>query len=339
MHRPIGIGVQGLADVFALMDIPFYSDKALEINKNIFETIYHAALECSFELSYNRMNQMKKLMEINKKLDIFLDSNDLISREYHNAIISDTDQNMQYEELLSTIKPIPAEMNNLNNDYVGAYSSFDGSPASKGILQFDMWNVEHSDRYDWELLKKSIIQYGIRNSLLLAPMPTASTSQILGNNECFEPFTSNIYTRRTIAGDFVVPNKHLMKDLLELGLWTEDIKNNIILNKGSVQYIDAIPQHIKDKYKIVWEIPMRHLIDMAADRGAYICQSQSMNLWIEDPDYKILTSMHFHSWRRGLKTGIYYLRRKPKHQPQQFTIDPEKKNNDDNEDVCEMCSG
>tara|TARA_Y100000768_G_scaffold371020_1_gene337340 strand:- start:1396 stop:3927 length:2532 start_codon:yes stop_codon:yes gene_type:complete len=339
LHRPIGIGVQGLADVFALMDIPFYSDKALEINKNIFETIYHAALECSFELSYNRMNQMKNLMEINKKLDIFLDSNDLISREYHNAIISDTDQNMQYEELLSTIKPIPAEMNNLNNDYVGAYSSFDGSPASKGILQFDMWNVEPSDRYDWELLKKSIIQYGIRNSLLLAPMPTASTSQILGNNECFEPFTSNIYTRRTIAGDFVVPNKHLMKDLLELGLWTEDIKNNIILNKGSVQYIDAIPQHIKDKYKIVWEIPMRHLIDMAADRGAYICQSQSMNLWIEDPDYKILTSMHFHSWRRGLKTGIYYLRRKPKHQPQQFTIDPEKKNNDDNEDVCEMCSG
>ena len=278
------------------------------------------------------MNQMKKIIEENNKKDIFLNKDDLISRDYN---IYDE----EIGELTNIIKPIPAELNNLKNNYIGAYSSFAGSPASNGILQFDMWNVEPTDRYDWEFLKKSITQYGIRNSLLLAPMPTASTSQILGNNECFEPFTSNIYTRRTIAGDFVVPNKHLMKDLIDIGLWSEDIKNNIILNKGSIQYIDAIPQHIKDKYKIVWEIPMRHLIDMAADRGAYVCQSQSMNLWIEDPDYKTLTSMHFHSWRKGLKTGIYYLRRKPKHQPQQFTIDPEKNNTNHDEEPCEMCSG
>ena len=333
LHRPIGIGVQGLADVFALMDIPFYSEQAKTINKYIFETIYHAALERSFELSYNRMMPMRKIIEENKKNDIFVHADDVISREYND--IYDEDIN----EIIRRVKPIPDEIHHLKEDYIGSYSSFTGSPASKGILQFDMWNIEPSSRYDWELLKKSIIQYGLRNSLLIAPMPTASTSQILGNNECFEPFTSNIYTRRTIAGDFVVPNKHLMKDLLDLGLWNEEIKNNIILNKGSIQYIDCIPQHIKDKYKIVWEIPMRHIIDMAADRGAYICQSQSMNLWVEEPDYKILTSMHFHSWQKGLKTGIYYLRRKPKHQPQQFTIDPEKNKTEQHDEPCEMCSG
>ena len=339
LHRPIGIGVQGLADVFALMDIPFHSDKALEINKNIFETIYHASLKCSFELSYSRMKKIKILIQENKKFGIFKNFNDPISQDYSNSY----DDNIT--DLINSIKPIPAELDNLKDDYIGAYSSFHGSPASKGILQFDMWGVTPSSRYDWELLKNSIKQYGIRNSLLIAPMPTASTSQILGNNECFEPFTSNIYTRRTLAGDFVVPNKHLMNDLLKLGLWNEDIKNNIIINKGSVQYIDEIPQHIKDKYKIVWEIPMKHVIDMASDRGAFICQSQSMNLWLEDPDYKTLTAMHFHSWKKGLKTGIYYLRRKPKHQPQQFTIDPEQNkkndndNDNDNDEPCEMCSG
>ena len=333
LHRPIGIGVQGLADVFALMDIPFYSEQAKTINKYIFETIYHAALERSFELSYNRMMPMRKIIEENKKNDIFVHEEDVISREYNDIY------NEDINEIIRRVKPIPDEIHHLKEDYIGAYSSFTGSPASKGILQFDMWNIQPSSRYDWELLKKSIIQYGLRNSLLIAPMPTASTSQILGNNECFEPFTSNIYTRRTIAGDFVVPNKHLMKDLLDLGLWNEEIKNNIILNKGSVQYIDCLPQHIKDKYKIVWEIPMRHIIDMAADRGAYICQSQSMNLWVEEPDYKTLTSMHFHSWQKGLKTGIYYLRRKPKHQPQQFTIDPEKNNTEQDDEPCEMCSG
>ena len=165
-------------------------------------------------------------------------------------------------------------------------------------------------------------------------MPTASTSQILGNNECFEPFTSNIYTRRTIAGDFVLANKYLMDELTQRGLWTEELKDNIILNKGSIQHIDGIPDSVKEKYKIVWEIPMKHMIDMAADRGSYICQSQSLNLWMEDPNYKALTSMHFYSWQKGLKTGIYYLRRKAKHQPQQFTIEPEKI-----DEPCEMCSG
>ena len=198
--------------------------------------------------------------------------------------------------------------------------------------------------------KRKIKKFGMLNSLLLAPMPTASTAQILGNNECFEPITSNIYTRRTLAGEFVLANKYLIQELIDLGIWNNEIKNNIILNKGSIQYIDNIPQFIKDKYKIVWEIPMKHLIDMAKERGAFICQSQSLNLWMEDPDAKSLTNMHFYAWNSGLKTGIYYLRRKPKHQPQQFTIEPTKKpqtrkekdlhdelNSGDN--GCEMCSG
>jgi ribonucleotide reductase alpha subunit len=232
----------------------------------------------------------------------------------------------------------------LKPQHIGAYRSFTGSPASKGILQFDMWNVDPpSDRYDWSILKNSIVEHGIRNSLLLAPMPTASTSQILGYNECFEPLTSNIYTRRTLAGEFIVANNYLMRDLIELGLWNEKLKNNIIANKGSIQHLDMLPQHIRDKYKIVWEIPMKHLIDMAADRGAFICQSQSMNLWLEDPTYGTMTSMHFYSWKQGLKTGIYYLRRKGKHQAQQFTLEPEKNtsgvdNTDNDHDICEMCS-
>ena len=275
-HRPIGIGVQGLADVFMLLNIPFHSDEAKNINKLIFETIYHAALEKSCELSAN-------------------------------------------------FEP---------------YSTFKGSPASQGILQFDMWDVTPSNRYDWHLLKQKIITYGLRNSLLLAPMPTASTSQILGYNECFEPITSNIYNRRTNAGEFIVANKYMMKDLIDLNLWNEDLKNNIIANQGSIQHIDAIPQNIKDKYKTVWEIPMKHIIDMAADRGAFICQSQSLNLWIEDPNYNNLTSMHFYGWSKGLKTGIYYLRRRAVHQAQQFTIEPTQisNNNSNNDEPCEMCS-
>jgi ribonucleotide reductase alpha subunit len=201
-----------------------------------------------------------------------------------------------------------------------------------------MWNVTPSDRYDWDSLKDSIKRYGIRNSLLLAPMPTASTAQILGNNECFEPFTSNIYTRRTLAGEFIIVNKYLMKELIDLKLWNEDLRKSIIANNGSIQQITGIPEHIKEKFKIVWEIPMKNLIDMAADRGAFICQSQSLNLWVEEPNYKTLTSMHFYSWKAGLKTGIYYLRRKAKHQAQQFTIEPDKKNDNDNNEICEMCS-
>jgi len=271
-HRPVGIGVQGLADVFMLMGIPFHSDQAKLINKHIFETIYHAALEKSCELSQRD----------------------------------------------------------------GPYETFPGSPASNGILQFDMWNVDPThERYDWTTLKNKIVKHGLRNSLLMAPMPTASTSQILGYNECIEPITSNIYNRRTLAGEFIITNKYLMRDLLKLDLWNDKIKNNIISNNGSVQQIEAIPQKIRDNYKTVWELPMKHLIDMSADRGAYICQSQSLNLWLEDPNYNTLTSMHFYSWSKGLKTGIYYLRRRARHQAQKFTIEPERKHRDDEE--CEMC--
>jgi ribonucleoside-diphosphate reductase alpha chain len=280
-HRPIGIGIQGLADVFMLMNLAFTSPEAKQINKDIFETIYHGALEQSYEMA---------------KCD-------------------------------------------------GPYETFEGSPASQGILQFDMWNMtqpQSNDRYDWTTLKTKIQQNGLRNSLLMAPMPTASTSQILGFNECIEPITSNIYNRRTLAGEFILANKYLMNDLIKLDMWNEKTKNNIIANQGSIQHIENLPEDMKQRYKTVWEIPMRTLIDMAADRGVYICQSQSLNLWLEDPNYSTLTSMHFYSWSKGLKTGIYYLRRRGRHQAQQFTIEPEKKdlgeNNNMEEEICEMCS-
>ena len=304
LHRPIGIGVQGLADTFILMDIPFHSEEAKEVNKFIFETIYHGALEKSNELAIERNN-----------------------------ILHNSDNKTKFKFLSGKEIFLPEK-------FLGSYSSFIGSPASKGILQFDMWNVDPGNsRYNWNQLKQSIINNGLRNSLLIAPMPTASTSQILGFNECFEPITSNLYSRRTLAGEFVVVNKYLMKELIHLGFWNEQIKNNIIANKGSIQQLSVLPQNIRDKYKIVWEIPMKHLIDMASDRGAFICQSQSLNLWMEDPTYNSLTSMHFYSWKKGLKTGIYYLRRKAKHQAQQFTIEPEnKQQNEEKDEICEMCS-
>jgi len=279
-HRPIGIGVQGLADVFMMLDVPFHSDAAKEINQTIFETIYHGALTASADAA----------------------------------------------------------------EKDGPYETFGGSPASKGILQYDMWNVEPkytTNTRDWSALKERIQKVGLRNSLLLAPMPTASTSQILGFNECFEPFTSNIYSRRTLAGEFMLTNKYLMRDLIDAGLWNTDLKNSIVGNQGSVQHIEGLSQHLKDKYKTVWEIPMKHVIDMAADRGAFICQSQSLNLWLEDPNYNMLTSMHFYGWQKGLKTGIYYLRRRAKHRAQQFTIEPEMRkasNASASNEPCEMCS-
>jgi len=256
-HRPIGLGVQGLADAFILLRLPFESDKAKQLNKEIFETIYFAAMTASKDLA---------------KLE-------------------------------------------------GAYESFPGSPASKGIFQFDMWNVEPTLRWDWYRLKDEVIKTGIRNSLLVAPMPTASTSQILGNNECFEPYTSNIYVRRVLSGEFVVVNKHLLKDLVELNLWNDEMKNNIILHNGSIQDIDGIPASIKEIYKTVWEIKQRTIIDMAADRGAYICQSQSLNLFVETPSAGKLTSMHFYAWKSGLKTGMYYLRTQAASQAVQFTVE------------------
>jgi len=282
-HRPIGIGVQGLADVFIMMNLSFGSEKSREINKHIFETIYHAAVEESCSIAEKE----------------------------------------------------------------SPYSTFKGSPASKGLLQFDLWGVEHNnDRYNWTELKERVVKHGLRNSLLLAPMPTASTSQILGFNECIEPITSNIYSRRTLAGEFIISNKYLMNDLMKLDMWNEKVKNNIIANNGSIQQIESIPLEIREKYRTVWEMPMRDLIDMAADRGIYICQSQSLNLWQQDPNYNTLTSMHFYAWSKGLKTGIYYLRRRGRHQAQQFTIEPEKKSNDNataqsqgqEDEICVSCS-
>ena len=321
-HRPIGIGVQGLADVFMRMDLPFSSDESKQINRNIFETIYHAALEQSCEIAEERYTLLQPLADGDNFSESMSIDEDFELRRH---------MNKDEEPLLHT-------------EYRGAYSSFAGSPASRGELQFDLWGVQPSDRYDWTALKSRIRARGIRNSLLVAPMPTASTSQILGYNECIEPITSNIYNRRTIAGEFILANKYLMYDLLKLDLWNEKMKNNIIANNGSIQHLDQIPVEIREKYRTVWEIPMRQLIDMAADRGAFVCQSQSLNLWLEDPNYSNLTSMHFYSWSKGLKTGIYYLRRRARHQAQQFTIEPEKKDlggkmeEGIEDEICEMCS-
>lgn len=289
-HRPIGLGVQGLADAFIKMRMPFDSEEARKLNRDIFETIYFAAMTASKDIA---------------KVE-------------------------------------------------GSYETFKGSPVSKGIFQYDMWGVTpDSGLWDWDSLKKEVKKHGVRNSLLVAPMPTASTSQILGNNECFEPYTSNIYTRRTLSGEFVIVNKHLMKDLIKLGLWNSDMKNKLIAAKGSVQAIPEIPQDIKELYKTVWEISQKAIIDMSADRGAYICQSQSLNIHIQDPNFGKMTSMHFYAWKRGLKTGMYYLRSRAAADAIQFTVDKkaaetptakdlEQKAADmacslDNPDACEAC--
>lgn len=275
-NRPIGIGVQGLADTFALLRMPFDSEEAKELNKMIFETIYYSAVKTSYELALKD----------------------------------------------------------------GAYESFKGSPASQGILQFDMWGVSPSDRYDWTALKKNIQEKGMRNSLLMAPMPTASTSQILGNNECIEPFTSNIYTRRVLSGEFTVINKYLVNDLLKMDLWNENMKNKIIAQNGSIQNIEEIPADIKALYKTVWEIKQKDIIDMAADRGAFIDQSQSLNIHMENVNMGKLNTLHFYAWKRGLKTGMYYLRTKAAADAIKFTIREDKnntKNPQENEEQL-LCS-
>lgn len=293
-HRPIGIGVQGLADAFILMRLPFDSDEAKQLNKDIFETIYYAACTASKDLAIEE----------------------------------------------------------------GTYETFKGSPASEGKLQFDLWGVQPSDRWEWGVLKEEIKKHGMRNSLLMAPMPTASTAQILGNNECFEPYTSNIYTRRVLSGEFIVVNKHLLRDLTKLGLWDEDMKNRLIAANGSVQNINEIPDNLKHLYRTAWEISQRSILDMAADRGAYICQSQSLNVFMENVNNSKLTSMHFHAWKKGLKTGMYYLRTKAAADAIKFTIDKKYKESGDagtapeltheeqvamcsieNGSDCEMCSG
>jgi len=258
-HRPIGLGIQGLADAFILLRLPFDSDEARQLNRDIFEAIYFAALTASKDLAKQH----------------------------------------------------------------GPYETFEGSPVSKGIFQFDMWNVEPGDRWDWESLREEVKQFGIRNSLLVAPMPTASTSQILGNNECFEPYTSNIYTRRTLSGEFIIVNKHLLKDLVKLGIWDQSLKDQIITANGSVQNIPEIPKSIQELYKTVWEIRQKVIIDMAADRGAFIDQSQSLNLFMENATVSKITSMHFYAWEKGLKTGMYYLRTKAATDAVKFTVEKE----------------
>tara|TARA_Y100000746_G_scaffold128868_1_gene110320 strand:+ start:320 stop:2677 length:2358 start_codon:yes stop_codon:yes gene_type:complete len=286
-HRPIGIGVQGLADTFILMRQSFDSPEAKKLNSEIFETIYFAAMESSMEIAQKE----------------------------------------------------------------GPYKTYEGSPVSKGIFQFDMWGIApDSKRWDWTKLKREVKKHGVRNSLLLAPMPTASTSQILGNNECFEPYTSNIYTRRVLSGEFIVVNKHLLKDLIKLNLWDDAMKDRLMEANGSVQGINEIPDDIKKLYRTVWEVSQKSIIDMAADRGAYICQSQSMNIHMQDANFGKLTSMHFHAWKRGLKTGLYYLRTKAAADAIKFTIVKDEKSMDneeqkqaaiqcsiDNQDDCEMC--
>ena len=300
-HRPIGIGVQGLADTFIKMRMPFDSPEAKLLNKQIFETIYHGSLESSNQISLKR-----------KKLYDELDNLEENSDEY-NIVLNQLNTN-EYEQ------------QNLNKKFRGAYTTFDGSPASKGILQFDMWNVKPDEtlNYNWNELKDNIKEYGLRNSLLVAPMPTASTSQIMGNNECFEAITSNLYKRKTLAGEFILINKYLVKDLIKLNLWTKEIRDKIMISEGSIKDIEEIPEDIRNIYKTVWEIKQKSVIDMAADRGAFIDQTQSMNLFVSDPNPNILTKMHFYGWSKGLKTGMYYLRTKPKATTQQFTIDPTK---------------
>ena len=299
-HRPIGLGVQGLADAFIMMRFPFESPEARQLNAEIFETIYYAAMTAS---------------------------KDLAKKE-------------------------------------GAYETFPGSPLSKGVFQFDMWNVTPSNRWEWDVLRKEVMEFGARNSLLLAPMPTASTAQILGNNECFEPYTSNIYTRRVLSGEFIIVNKHLLKDLVKEGLWNKDMRSKLMASNGSVQNIVEIPAHLKALYKTAWEISQKAIVDLAADRGAYICQSQSLNIFMENANFGKLTSMHFYGWKQGLKTGMYYLRTKAATDAIKFTVDktftaqPEvnqvatkniaavaQANQDaiacslDDPENCEMCSG
>lgn len=291
-HRPIGLGVQGLADTFIMMRLPFESDEAKKLNAEIFETIYYAAMTASKDLA---------------KVE-------------------------------------------------GPYETIEGSPVSKGIFQFDMWGVTPSDRWEWDVLKEEVKEHGVRNSLLLAPMPTASTAQILGNNECFEPYTSNIYTRRVLSGEFIIVNKHLLRDLVKEGLWNNEMRQKLMAANGSIQNINEIPQELKDLYKTAWEISQKAIIEQAADRGAYICQSQSLNIFMENANFGKLTSMHFYGWKKGLKTGMYYLRTKAATDAIKFTVDKtvtqqnikakteEERQAEiacsiDDPDNCEMCSG
>ena len=313
LHRPIGLGVQGLADVFAKLGYPFSSEEARKLNNDIFETIYYASLSASMELSREREEIIREYKEY-----------------YENPELYDSmaDNETEFDEMLDKMRSdnfiIDEELD--RTEFLGSYSSFIGSPMYNGKLQFDLWEAESPAKYplrhDWDTLRGEIKKYGVRNSLLVAPMPTASTSQIMGFNESFEPFTNNLFKRKTLSGEFVVMNKYLISDLISRGLWNNKMKDTILLNEGSVQNIDEIPDDMKAIYKTVWEIKQKALIDLSIQRGPFVCQSQSLNIFMEEPDFKRLSSMHFYGWSNGLKTGSYYLRTRPRVKTQQFTIDP-----------------
>jgi ribonucleotide reductase alpha subunit len=328
-HRPVGLGVQGLADTFAMLRMPFDSPEAAQLNREIFETIYHGSVSESMSIARER----EQLLAEMESHDTQPKRKTAIRKKLH---LTEGEKKL--------------------DKWRGAYETFAGSPASQGKLQFDLWSeadgleIKHTGRWDWDTLRADVMKYGMRNSLLTALMPTASTSQILGFNESIEPFTSNIYQRRVLSGEFTVLNKHLIRDLIQLGIWNGDLKDQILVNNGSIQNIDGIPDNIKALYKTVWEIKQKVLIDQSSDRGMYICQTQSLNLFIEDPDIAKLTNMHFYAWKRGLKTGLYYLRTRPKARTAAFTLKVDKRQSAavtsemvmacsrENPGACELCS-
>ena len=385
-NRPLGVGVQGLADVYQKMKLPFDSEYAGKVNLDIFETLYYGCLLASYEQSvargkrvaemraagdftyvkgdvnvtfhddeyasvfpsglsvkhYERIVQMHKRKmygvdsDGNLKLSEFYDDLaglKLTVKEFDTVVkmykdgedavtYMQTDRYVKCGDEYKDLEPLMVDEFERDDDVCGSYVNFEGCPLSKGMFQFDMWGFEATDRYDWNALRKGIMKHGVRNSLLTALMPTASTSQIMGNNECIEPYTSNIYVRNTMAGAFVVINKHLIKDLVRLGVWTNEMKDMIIAQNGSVQGLDGVPPEIQEIYKTAWELKQKTLIDQSADRGRFICQTQSMNLFFIEPPVKVLHSAQMYGWRKGLKTGSYYIRSLPKSQAQQVTIDP-----------------
>jgi ribonucleotide reductase alpha subunit len=328
-HRPIGLGIQGLADTLALLRIPFDSEQALELNAKIMETIYLASITASNDIAKSRYEGMNKLILYFHKVYEFAPP------EFYEStyIIDDDELNNLYHDL----QPNKYELDKLPSTISGAYSTFEGSPFSHGKFQFNLWSNDIKLRYPdkWEELRKSVIKYGTRNSLLTALMPTASTSQILGNNECFEYFTSNFYTRNTQSGDFFIVNKYLVNDLIKIGLWNQNMKNKIIALNGSIQSIDEIPNEYKLQYKTIWEIKQIWVLKAALARAPFVDQTQSMNIYMAQPDFQRLSSSHFWAWKNGLKTGMYYLRSKPSSDAIKFTIDPALLKNDEG---CTNCS-
>ena len=339
-HRPIGIGVQGLADIFIQLNYPFDSLEARQLNKKIFEVIYYSSLDESCNEAVRFNHKLEKLRNSHYNSFIHYD-NDICGKiidTYHES------PSQEFCDLFYSLNPTKQELNSNN----GAYSSYDNSPMCQGLFQFDLWETEEFKKdytlnCDWKSLREKIRKFGVRNSLLVAPMPTASTSQILGNNECIEPYTSNLYTRRTLSGEFTIVNKWLMEDLMRMGLWNEEMKQKLMYYRGSIQKISGIPQETKDLYKTVWEIKQKVIADLAIDRAYFIDQSQSLNVFFEDPTHEKLIKYHIYTWKKGLKTGSYYIRSKPAVNSQQFTIDPnvQKKIMTEESEMyqpCEMCS-